>query len=579
VSDHPEAVELLASLLGFHRREARPAAWWIYARQQMTDAELVEDGESIGGVTYEGEAGAIRRSTIHRYRFDPAQEYKLAAGDDCLDPDTGKSIGKIYAIDAEEGWVEFTRESSRDAATPRALIPGWGPETIALEEALLEIGDWVADNGMASSGSFAAARNLLVREPPHLRGLAHGSPLTDVDDPSLALPDLAARLDSSYLAVQGPPGSGKTHAGAEVICHLAKLGFRVGVTANSHAVVENLLKEVAKFAGRDFEVAKVGGVGDTGKAMFHRIGDNNAETRAIVLGKDGPAVVGGTSWFFSHADLRESFDYLVIDEAGQLSLANALAAATAALNLVLLGDPQQLDQPMQGAHPPGTATSALGHLLGTDDTLRSEFGIFLDRTWRMHPNVCGPISELSYEGRLQSRPHCDQQRLIKHGNGIRWKPVEHHGCRNESIEEARRIGEIVDDLLADQWVDGDGAEAPVTPDDILVIAPYNAQVRRLRSVLGGRARVGTVDKFQGQQAAVVIFSMAASSAEDIPRGLEFQFSRNRLNVAVSRAKCLSILVGSEGLLDANCSSKAQLALVNALCRLVERAEESDPGPH
>ncbi|MEQ8717750.1 MAG: TM0106 family RecB-like putative nuclease [Acidimicrobiales bacterium] len=567
---------LLAGLLGFHRREARPASWQIFARQNMTDAELVDDSESIGQITYEGPVDTEKQSIIHRYRFDPDQSHKLGAGDKVLDPDTLDGVGAIRALDDTEGTVDFKVGKNRPAPTPRGLIPGWGPPTASLEEALLEIGEWVADNGIATPGPYRAALDLLRRVPPRLGDHTPGAPLVLDDDPSGALPGLAARLDHSHLAVQGPPGSGKTYAGAELICHLVQLGRKVGVTANSHAVIENLLTETCEHADGDIRAIKIGGDHDPEEVDFECAG-NHPGTRDDIVSHEGGLVVGGSAWFFSHADMRDVFDVIVIDEAGQLSLANAVAVSTGADSLVLLGDPQQLDQPMQGSHPPGTATSALGHLIGHHDTLPPELGVFLDRTWRMHADVCGPVSELSYDGRLRSRDLCAARRLLDHGTGIRWVPVAHEGCRNESPAEAERVSEIVDALLADGWVNDDGAKVALTAAEILVIAPYNAQVRRLRSVLGERARVGTVDKFQGQQAAVAIFSMAASSAEDIPRGVEFQFSRNRLNVAISRAKCLSIVVGSERLLDARCRNRDQLSLVNALCRLVETAQRLPGG--
>ncbi|MDQ6855496.1 MAG: DEAD/DEAH box helicase, partial [Candidatus Dormibacteraeota bacterium] len=251
-----------------------------------------------------------------------------------------------------------------------------------------------------------------------------------------------------------------------------------------------------------------------------------------------------------------------------------------ARNLVLLGDPQQLEQPSQGSHPPGARASALGHLLNGTETIRPDRGLFLDVTWRMHPDVCHYISENFYDSRLRSSPTTAGQRILGHdelsGTGLRWMPVEHTGNRSASDQEASAVAELVVRLLGRWWIDQDGIERPVTPADILVVAPYNAHVAALRSSLVDDVAVGTVDRFQGQEAAVVIYSMATSLAEDVPRGMEFLYSRNRINVAVSRARCLAVLVCSPDLLRVSCTIAAQIPLANALCSFIEHARPVDP---
>jgi uncharacterized protein len=269
-------------------------------------------------------------------------------------------------------------------------------------------------------------------------------------------------------------------------------------------------------------------------------------------------LLAGTSFLFSRKELDHHVDTLFIDEGGQISLADTLAVGTATRNVVLLGDPNQLPQVSQGAHPPGTNASVLQHLLGDDETLRQGMGLFLDETWRMRPEVNTFISETFYEGRLRSA-RVTLERSVQNGNGIRFMPVEHVGNRTQSWEEADAI-------------EAEIARLRLRDEDVIVVAPYNAQVRALRERLPRAVAVGTVDKFQGQQARVVFYSMASSSGEDVPRGLDFLFSRNRLNVAISRAQCLAYLVASPGLLDANCRTIAQMRLENALCRLAEVAE-------
>jgi superfamily I DNA and/or RNA helicase len=318
--------------------------------------------------------------------------------------------------------------------------------------------------------------------------------------------------------------------------------------------------------------------------MQHRKGDGIgtemiqiARTNEVVVdavADEAVDVVGGTSWLFSRPDMEARFDTLIVDEAGQMSLADALAVSGAARNLVLVGDPRQLAQPLQGSHPQGVGVSALDHLLGGDVTITPERGVLLDLTWRMHPDVTAFISRSFYEDRLGSEPRCANQAVLIQGDaatGLRTSFVEHLGDRVRSDAEAESVRAIIDRLTSAAWRDDTGVERPIGLADVVVVAPYNAQVACLVEALQPGARVGTVDRFQGQEAAVSIFSMATSSVEDLPRNLEFLFSLNRLNVAVSRARGLSILVCSPELLRARCHTPEQMRLVNALCRYVEMA--------
>jgi superfamily I DNA and/or RNA helicase len=281
-------------------------------------------------------------------------------------------------------------------------------------------------------------------------------------------------------------------------------------------------------------------------------------------------LLAGTSFLFSREELDQHVDTLFIDEGGQFALADAMAVGTATRNLVLLGDPNQLPQVSQGAHPPGANASVLSHLLGENETVPPEMGIFLEHTWRMRPEVNAYISETFYEGRMEPSKVC-WERSVADGAGLRFVEVDHDGNRTQSSEEAQFVRDEIERLLGTPYRDEDG-ERTLEPKDVIVVAPYNAHVRCLRQhILDERIRIGTVDKFQGQQAAVVLFSMASSSGEDVPRGLDFLFSRNRLNVAVSRAKCLSYVVASPRLLEVRCRTIEQMRLVNALCRFVEFA--------
>jgi uncharacterized protein len=286
-------------------------------------------------------------------------------------------------------------------------------------------------------------------------------------------------------------------------------------------------------------------------------------------------VVGGTAWLWSREEYAQAVDVLVVDEAGQMSLANVLAVGQAAKSIILLGDPQQLDQPTQGKHPLGADTSALAHILANHQTIAPDRGLFLSETWRLHPSICEFTSEVFYEQRLAPHEGLARQRVDGHTwlgpAGLWYVPVDHHGNTNSAIEEVERIAQIIDSLLQPDvtWTDQEGETRPLTPADILVVAPYNAQVADLTARLG--VRVGTVDKFQGQEAPVVVYSLTTSSPEDAPRGMEFLYSRNRLNVATSRARAIAIIVGSPQLFQPDCHTPRQMQLANALCRYQELA--------
>jgi superfamily I DNA and/or RNA helicase len=345
------------------------------------------------------------------------------------------------------------------------------------------------------------------------------------------------------------------------------LGRRVGVTSTSHKAIHNLIAEVEK-TGVPFRGLKKG---DSYETAFVTTSKKQADFSEP---EDDVLLLAGTAWLFSREDMTGVVDTLFIDEAGQVSLADALALGTCARNVVLLGDPQQLSQVSLGIHPEGASASVLEHLLGGEDTVPADRGLFLSRTWRMHPNVCRFISQTLYEGRLHSVPECERQRIDSPGlagTGLRWLPVEHEGNRGSSVEEADRIAAELESLIGGTFTDREGRERRLGWNDVLVVTPYNAQVRCLRTRLGPHARIGTVDKFQGQEAPVVFFSMATSSGDDLPRNLEFLFSRNRLNVAISRAQSLAALVASPQLLEIRCRTIEQMRMVNALCRFVEEA--------
>jgi uncharacterized protein len=352
------------------------------------------------------------------------------------------------------------------------------------------------------------------------------------------------------------------------------------VTANSHKVIRKLLDDVQ-------QVSKNAGRGEL--KCFHKVTDKSNETLPrwlnettdnkkafAALADGGCQILAGTAWLWAREEAAGTVDLLFVDEAGQMSLANAVAIAPAAKNMILLGDPQQLDQPLKGSHPDGAELSALEHLLEGRKTIPEDRGLFLDRTYRLHPDICHFTSELFYDSLLKSRDGLENQAIEGHPwlgeHGLRFLPVKHEGNQNSSVEEVDFIEALVKGLLAPGmlWVDEHGQKRQLKQADILIVAPYNAQVAALLRRLPGFS-IGTVDRFQGQQAPVVIYSLTTSAPEDAPRGMEFLYSLNRLNVATSRAKAMSILVGSPKLLEPECKTPRQLQLANALCRYVELA--------
>jgi uncharacterized protein len=352
------------------------------------------------------------------------------------------------------------------------------------------------------------------------------------------------------------------------------------VAATSHKAIHNLLDQIEQAAEEEhvsFRGLKKSsaGIGETEYASpsIRSI----AEREEFVTAAAGAQLLAGTVWLFARGELDSTLDALVIDEAGQVALADALAMGTAARNMILLGDPQQLAQVSQGTHPEGTGASVLEHLLAEHPTVPPDMGIFLERTRRMHPGVCRFVSEVIYEERLVGLPEVARQDT-DFGTGLRFLPVEHIGNVASAPEEAECVVREIRRMRAGSWTNRQGVRQPLDDSDFMVVAPYNAQVRQLRRALEGAelggVPVGTVDRFQGREAPVVFYSMATSSAEDVPRSLEFLFSRNRLNVAVSRAMCLACIVASPRLLESRARTIEQMRLINALCRFVEMAGTS-----
>lgn len=457
---------------------------------------------------------------------------------------------------------------------PLALTPAAPPRVVSLQGAIDEWADTVHD--AAPRFPRDAATDILRRIPPRT---VSGGPLPVAGDDTIdAIVRGILDLDRSYLAVQGPPGTGKTYTGSQVIARLVNdHGFRIGVVAQSHAIIENLLERV---------VADGVPAAQVGKAPK----DPSADTAYTVIPKNGMAsflgehaqhgaVVGGTAWDFSNTSRvdRGGLDLLVVDEAGQFSLASTIAVAAGAQRLLLLGDPQQLPQVSQGAHPEPVDTSALGWVMDGDAVVRPEYGYFLARSWRMHPSVAAPVSKLAYAGQLASAPGTELRSLDGVAPGLHVVALRHRGNATQSPEEAAQVVALVRDLVGRTFTDNDpdATARPLAQSDIIVVAPYNAQRQMVLDALAAAGYadvpVGTVDNFQGKEAVVSITSLAASSGRDAPRGPEFLLLQNRLNVAISRAQVAAYLIHSPALLDDLPRTPEGVARLSAFARLVGAA--------
>ena len=567
---------LLANILEWHRRENKVTWWEKYRLNDLSDEEMRDESLALSGLEFNEvvpeEPGSRARVPTHRYTFDP-QEFEFKEGLEVFVKGDLQKLGTMVAFDAENRFVDIKKTNKTIDLHPHAVIASEpNPPDKVLKDSLRRLAADITTHGIeASLPNRISAQALLTRKLP-----LDGAELRVGKESVLDAGCRLVRNLKGVLAVQGPPGAGKTFTGARMIVDLLKAKKRVGVTATSHKVIANLLAEVASVAEKD----------GMGNVCFQKVKDVS-ETKGVTelkgneidlyVGQPG-IVIGSTAWLFAGEDAAGKFDVLFVDEAAQMSLANVLAVTQAAPAMVLLGDPRQLEQPTKATHPDGTGVSALDHILGGAQTIQPDMGLFLEQSWRMHPEICEFISENFYEGRLE--PTGEKNLSLQaisgsniNGSGLRILPIAHSGNQVRSQEEAGAIAELVKFIISNGhcWIDDEGGSHSIGWGDILIVAPFNAQVRLISSLLPD-ARVGTVDKFQGQEAPIVIYSTTSSSIEDAPRGPEFLYSPNRLNVAISRAKCMAIMVASPAIFEASCRTPRHMQLVNAYCRYQELAE-------
>lgn len=574
----PESPQhLLGDLLGYWQREARVYFGQLMVKCAFETVVQLDSPDIIGGLVFEEfltKPG--KRDERARFRI-PAQD---------LHPDVMRGGACVYAIDAEQcGYASFDRiepdaefvdvvwgDACKEAGVmPQALVLNEWVAVKPKDASLVQLANRVIDRETDTS-DICLAMKLLCNEAPRLQGDAVSGFGDTVDE----MKQWIARIDNSFIPIQGPPGTGKTYSGAHLIQELVLAGRRVGVTSNSHAAIDNLMRETAKRFKEDGNISKLCAIQKVRSKRDSVPGIDYATGSSKKFFQDQFNVVAGTTWLFANQQMQSRIDTLIVDEAGQLSLADVIACVQSTKNIVLLGDPQQLAHVSQAVHPNDSGVSVLTHVLRDHPTVTPDRGVFLSETRRMHPDVCNFISSQFYDGRLNSYSDCATQSTTL-GTGLRWVQARHSGCSTSSDEEAGLVADLVKRLLGEKWTDKHGQERAMTTSDVLVVAPYNDQVNLLHETLDSEpvttgVRVGTVDKFQGQEAPVVIFSMASSTGEDIPRGVEFLFSKNRLNVAISRAKCLAYLVCTDELLNTRARTIEEMELISAVNAFVEQAE-------
>jgi len=583
---------LMGDLLGYWQREGRANTAQLLARAGKDADELMEDPEAIADLTFVGmtdlygKSGRKLKWPRATFRFPPQT---TGAGLDPVQSPRGVSVcfrvdegapgwAEVDSIEPEDGLVTIVwNEKCADLGIhPTAFVlNGWvsakpKPESLAN----------VATDLLADPDAASVAMAILRADAPAFT--SDGGPSNGVFTDDLAdVTRWVLHLDHSYVPIQGPPGTGKTYTGAHIVHALIMAGRRVGITAMSHYAIDNLLTEIVEVFSKEGDLNALRAVR---RAATTATPDMPNITQTDDKSKCASAefnLVAATTWWFAGNDMRDApVDVLIIDEAGQLGLADSLAAARSAANVVLLGDPLQLPQVSQASHPNGSGASVLEHVLGEGvATVPPERGVFLTQTRRMHPDVCRFISEQIYDGRLGWHESCEQQHT-DHGTGLRWLRAHHEGCSTESPEEAELVARTIASMIGSWWTNNEGDRKKLTGEDFMVVAPYNDQVRLLRATFEANPRlaevkVGTVDKFQGQQAPVVFFTMTTSTAADMPRDSRFLFSRNRLNVALSRARCLAYVVCTDELLNSRARDLEEMILIATLCAAVDYAEGTE----
>jgi predicted RecB family nuclease len=574
---------VLAWSLEFHRRETKPVFWRLFDRMGLDDDELMDDMDCLvhcmrtDKPAYKPTEKA--RQLAYEYSFDPNQEFKGASQRYYVlgkETDDGKNVSVNFIREGsriDQGYIILQMKEELDEKIN--LIPDEYVRPDPIPEAIAKQAEAFEQGRLTNS----AIVDFLTKSIPRIIGHQSGQSIAPSHDPKKRLQQViqsVINLDNSYLTIQGPPGSGKSYTGKHVIAELLKLGKRVGISSNSHKAINNLLISTAEYCQEEKIHGYFACTKNTDEVLTD-LGVDILENKDIVNHLQPSCVIGTTAWGFARSELEDVFDYLFIDEAGQVSVANLIAMSRSTKNIVLMGDQMQLGQPSQGSHPEDSGLSILDYMLHATPTIPDSMGVFLGTTYRMHSAVNKFISDAIYEGKLETAPDNDHQSIklpegyqgiLNKEAGIITVPVAHEGNTQASDEEVEQISLLANQLIGRIFTSKKGVERAIGWEDILFVAPYNHQVNKLKTALGEKVIVGSVDKFQGQEAPIVFLSMCASNANESPRGMNFLLDKNRINVAISRAQSMAIVVYSPTLLEASTTNIEQLGRINLFCRLV-----------
>ncbi len=577
-------INILSDIVGFFSREQKPQWRLFFDRKDLSDGELTEDRECIGNMkllSYFQD----KRSLVYKYIF-PDQEYKLKKGRSVIiannsDPDRADYAGKIQELDQIKRTILLRKGISKEE---KRL-----PKTLSIGEKVMEQARFenlnkniykFCDNVLENKKGFDALKSFLNKDIPSIKNIKPGDKIIKSENFDYEIPDVISRLDNSHLFIQGGPGTGKTYQISNAIIELLKKNKKIAVTANSHKVIHNLLERIESIANKKkfiFKGLKMGNPDNEDTYYDGKLIKTDKNEKHYIDGlKDRKILLfAGTKYHLSQWYYQDKLDYLIVDEASQLAVADLIALGGIAKNIVLVGDQQQLGSVISGNHPNQSGKSVLDYLLENKDTVSPEKGIFLNKTFRLHPNINAFISPNFYENRLLTDPNNINRKIeyssdcIIKSEGIHTILMDHKDRSQTSIEEYEVIKKLMKQLIGCKFIDYDKSERKLTIEDILIVSPYNAQVNFLAARLNKGTRVGTIDRFQGQQAPISIISMTSSSVEDLPRNIIFFFNRNRLNVAISRAQCSSIVLFNPQLLETAPNDYEEFKLINNFHELLK----------
>ncbi len=573
---------IVADLLEFHNREEKVLWWNFFDALEKTESELYHDSGSIVGVIARDEQHREARSLVQPYCFDALQNFKFSSSGRVKAffqhlPNTPFTVTSSSSKRRDEICLKISEKKLQEELNGE--FPKKGNLILlehisagVIQQNLLQQGKELIDGKI----SRVAAALLLSKKPPL------NNTINRQDTVSFISENIKT-FNGDYLLVQGPPGTGKTYTASRVIANLLNEGKKIGIVSNSHKAINNLLEATISVSKNEHSFLKVGG---------DRLGEEFSARHLFLTSSTGSeevyddGVVAGTTWLFSRHEWREKLDFLFVDEAGQVSLANAVALARCCKNMVLLGDQMQLQQPIQGSHPGDSGLSVLQYILKEESSDEDNYifrqvvapdkGVFLSESRRMSPALCRFVSATLYDDKLTHSIICAQQKVvitgeeeyIKKESGIIFSNVNHIGNTQKSDEEAKRVAAIFKELIGKECIIGDKTKI-LKKEDFLFITPFNAQVKNLEYALPQGVRIGSVDKFQGQQAPVCILSLTLSAGEEGSRGVSFVLDPHRINVAISRAQCLSVVVGSKDLLNTTIKNISDIKLLNLFARIIK----------